>query len=283
LLLASRPDWVIVVGDVDSTLATALAATKLGIPTAHLEAGLRSFDRTMPEEINRVVTDAICDLLWTPSPDADENLRREGIPASRVERVGNVMIDCLEMLRPRFQAADTARRFQLAGKKYGIITMHRPSNVDHEARLGDLLDAIERTTRSLPLLFPLHPRTRMRLTEFGLMSRLEATGAKIAEPLGYIDFMSLVLNAAAVITDSGGLQEETTYLGIPCFTLRENTERPITITQGTNQLTQLTDLPARVAATLTSTTSTPRSAPQLWDGRTAGRVLESLARHHKTK
>lgn len=275
LCLESRPDWVIVVGDVNSTLACALAATKLCIPVAHLEAGLRSGDRTMPEEINRIATDAIADLLWTPSPDADDNLRREGIPAPRIRRVGNIMIDSLEMSRRRIEARRFPGELGLNGR-YGIVTLHRPSNVDDAERLGILAEILAASAAKLPLVFPVHPRTRKRLVEQGLWERLaESPGMRLIEPVGYVEFMSLVFGSAAVVTDSGGVQEETTYLGIPCLTLRESTERPITISEGTNRLMKPEQIPEAIGTICRGEWARGRK-PELWDGNTAGRVVESL-------
>jgi UDP-N-acetylglucosamine 2-epimerase (non-hydrolysing) len=273
-----RPDWVVVVGDVNSTAACALVATKLGIPVAHLEAGLRSGDRTMPEEINRIVTDAVCDLLWTPSADGDENLRREGVAPERIERVGNIMIDSLELQRAQIEADTTPASLGLARGGYGVVTLHRPSNVDRRESLAALVDQLADSARSLPLVFAVHPRTRKQLQAFGLRETLEhAPGMMLIEPLGYIPFMSLVFGARLVITDSGGLQEETTYLDIPCLTLRENTERPVTITQGTNRLIGVDELTSSVAAALGGEWPHGRR-PELWDGRTAARVAVSLKR-----
>ena len=274
--LKSRPDWVIVVGDVNSTIACTLAAKKIGIPVAHLEAGLRSGDRTMPEELNRIATDALADLLWTPSADANENLEREGIPKSRIELVGNIMIDSLEMMRPAIESRRCARRLGLEAKHYGIVTIHRPSNVDDAEQLGKLARVILDAARHLPVVFPVHPRTRQRLEAAGLWKTLaEGKGVTLTEPLGYTDFMSLVFECRYVLTDSGGIQEETTYLGVPCLTLRENTERPITITQGTNRLVRPETTLSQLQAALTQT-SRDRKAPPFWDGATAGRVVRSL-------
>jgi UDP-N-acetylglucosamine 2-epimerase (non-hydrolysing) len=271
------PDWVVVAGDVNSTLAAALCAQKKGLPLAHLESGLRSRDRAMPEEINRILTDALSDLLWTPSPDADENLLREGIAPERIERVGNIMIDAYRLLEPTIKAAGMSRRLGLAPRNYGVITLHRPSNVDDATRLASIAASLIAVSREhCPLIFPLHPRTRRALETFGLMSGLESGRIRLLPPQSYIPFMSLVEDSALVITDSGGIQEETTYLGIPCLTLRKNTERPITITHGTNQLVEPEDLDAAVRKI--SGGRRPARPPELWDGNTAQRVAESLAR-----
>ena len=273
-----RPDWTVVVGDVNSTLACALVAKKLGVAVAHLEAGLRSFDRSMPEEINRLLTDALSDLLWTPSPDADANLRREGIPPERIVRVGNIMIDSYEMLRERIEAARTCRSLGLAPRAYGVVTLHRPANVDRRQTLARLVGALAEICPQLPLVFPVHPRTRRRLEAFGLWARVRNTrGLRPVGPMGYIRFMSLVRDARLVITDSGGLQEETTYLDIPCLTLRENTERPITTTQGTNRLVGAATLRKSVQEVLRSRWVSG-TRPAFWDGHAADRVVESLRR-----
>jgi UDP-N-acetylglucosamine 2-epimerase (non-hydrolysing) len=273
---SDRPDWVVVVGDVNSTLAAALAAKKLLLPVGHLEAGLRSFDRGMPEEINRLLTDAIADLLWTPSSDADANLLREGIPQSKIVRVGNIMIDAFEMLRDDIAAANLPQQYGLADGGFAVGTLHRPSNVDDAQRLAMLVGALERISARLPLVLPLHPRTRRRLQEGNLLGRLErAPGLTLTAPLGYVEFMSLVTRARFALTDSGGVQEETTYLAIPCLTLRDSTERPITITEGSNRLTRLETLEADVEGVLAGPRRLGRR-PQLWDGRTAERVATSL-------
>jgi UDP-N-acetylglucosamine 2-epimerase (non-hydrolysing) len=276
ICLASRPDWIVVVGDVNSTLACALVGAKLLIPVAHLEAGLRSGDRTMPEEINRIVTDSISDLLWTPSPDANENLRSEGVAASRVDMVGNIMLDSFELLRPKIEAESRARRLGLAPQSYGVVTLHRPSNVDERAQLTVIVGQLTAIAERLPLVFPVHPRTRQRLQDFGLASPLSNMSAiHMMEPLSYIEFMSLIVDSRFALTDSGGVQEETTYLGIPCLTLRDNTERPVTVTLGTNRLVKPAGVDEAVAQVLGGPARRDCTVP-LWDGRTAGRVVASL-------
>jgi len=273
IALQDRPDWLVVVGDVNSTAACAMVAAKLRFPVIHLEAGLRSYDRDMPEEINRLVTDVIADILWTPSPDADQNLRREGIATDRVTRVGNIMLDSFELVRPAIESAGVAQELGLEPGCYGVVTLHRPSNVDDPDQLARLVDALIEVQGRLPLVFPLHPRTAQRLN--GLAERMTGAGIKLIEPVPYVRFMSLVMGSAAAITDSGGIQEETTYLGIPCLTLRENTERPITILEGTNQLVCAGELAARLDQALAGPRSNSRR-PDLWDGRTAERCLHDL-------
>jgi UDP-N-acetylglucosamine 2-epimerase (non-hydrolysing) len=284
--IRERPDWIVVVGDVNSTAACAMVGTKLWIPVIHLEAGLRSGDRRMPEEINRLVTDAICDVLWTPSPDADEHLAREGIPGSKIDRVGNIMIDSFEMMRSAIEADGTRDAMGLLSGGYAVVTLHRPSNVDHRASLESLVGQLVAVSGDLPLVFAVHPRTRKKLEEFGLLEKLAGGAAQISltEPLGYIQFMNLVRSARAVITDSGGVQEESTYLGIPCLTLRENTERPITVSEGSNRLVKPEALFAQVQEVLGGRWPTGRR-PELWErqGRIALRGGAPEARRGLTR
>jgi UDP-N-acetylglucosamine 2-epimerase (non-hydrolysing) len=273
--LADRPRAVVVVGDVNSTLAACLAAKKLDIPVAHLEAGLRSGDRRMPEEINRLAVDAIADRLWTPSPDADDNLMREGVSRDRITRVGNVMIDAYCLLEGAIEAAAMAPSLDLSKRKYVVVTMHRPSNVDQPEPLAAVVAQLVKVQRELyPVVFPVHPRTRARLERYSLLSILEDAGVRLLAPLGYVDFMSLVKDCAAVVTDSGGVQEETSYLGVPCLTVRDTTERPITITLGTNRLIAIPEVAAAVAASVAEPPR--RTAIPLWDGQAAGRVVTAL-------
>lgn len=277
-LLEKTPDLVVVVGDVNSTMACALAAVKLGVPVAHLEAGLRSFDRTMPEEINRIVTDAVSDLLWTPSADADENLAREGIPPEKIHRVGNIMIDSLEMVRETVEADDSWRRLGLSPGAYALVTLHRPANVDPPEVLGRLCRTLVSISRTLPMVFPVHPRTAKNLALHGLGDELErAPGILLLPPQDYISFMNLLFFSGMAITDSGGVQEETTYLGIPCLTLRPNTERPVTVTLGTNRLCRVEGLQEAVSGIVPGRMEHHRP-PELWDGLAAGRVAASIAR-----
>jgi UDP-N-acetylglucosamine 2-epimerase (non-hydrolysing) len=276
--LERRPDVVVVAGDVNSTLACAVDCAKLGIPCAHVEAGLRSFDMSMPEEVNRIVTDRLCDLLFTPSPDADENLVREGTPRSRIFRVGNVMIDSLLSHVPRARATAPLAKLGLEPGHYAVLTLHRPSNVDDREVLGGLLRALRELQRELPVVFPVHPRTRKRLDEFGFGGALaDMPRLRLSEPLGYLEFLGLSSQAKLVLTDSGGLQEETTALGIPCLTLRENTERPITISEGTNTLVGVDpDRILRAAGKALADCRTGTRTPALWDGRASERIAEVL-------
>ena len=327
ILLKHRPDLVIVVGDVNSTLACTLAAVKIKYPSthnsqlithnsnvprpliAHLEAGLRSFDRTMPEEINRLVTDLLADILWTPSPDGDENLIREGVSSDKIVCVGNIMIDSLEMLRSTIEKESVWNDFGLKKGEFCLVTLHRPSNVDNPDMLNNICNIFINISKKRTIIFPVHPRTRKNLEESGLLTKLKNTSNIIlSEPLSYIKFMNLVFNCGFVITDSGGIQEETTYLGIPCLTMRPNTERPVTISQGTNTLCTIENLEKHVQNILNSkflpceihasknevypvkakshltganltgvkTKNSILNTIELWDGKTATRVVESI-------
>lgn len=271
-----KPDCVIVVGDVNSTMAATLAASKLQIPVAHLEAGLRSGDRTMPEEINRLVTDSIADLLWTPSQDADENLLREGAKPESVVPVGNIMIDSLEMLRHKIESSSTRSDLGLCEQGYVLVTLHRPANVDNDDVLSHIVTGILEISKHHPVVFPIHPRTLSRLREFSLLDKISTVdNITILAPQNYISFMNLVFGAKVILTDSGGVQEETSYLGIPCLTLRPNTERPITVTQGSNRLITELDLPNSVLEAWDHLRSECKRIEN-WDGMTSHRVTQSL-------
>lgn len=273
-------DRVLVVGDVNSTMSAALAAAKLNVPVAHIEAGLRSFDRTMPEEINRIVTDAICDLLLVSEPSGVEQLRCEGHPTDHIFLVGNVMIDTLRQQLPRAQQRDVLQRFGLTAGQYGVVTMHRPANVDHSDVLAALIAALIETAEQLPLVFPVHPRTRERLERFGLVSQLQRPGVHLTEPLGYLDFLGLTSQARVIVTDSGGLQEESTALTVPCLTLRDTTERPITVQEGSSVLVgSNADLLRTYLAQVITGTFKRGSCPPLWDGHAAERIVGVLTDH----
>ena len=268
-----KPDWVIVVGDVNSTLACSLVCSKLGVRVAHVEAGLRSFDRSMPEEINRLLTDQIADLLFTPSQDGNQNLTDEGIAAEKIHLVGNVMIDTLVQLLPKAQARWQALEARFKLKNYVLVTLHRPSNVDRADTLAEIMRALGEIGRQITVLFPVHPRTRQRIGEF----KLDASAGNVymLDPVGYLDFLALEAHADLVLTDSGGVQEETTYLGVPCLTARLNTERPVTISAGTNQLVEsnfqalVSAIRARLAAR-----GGIQKIPPFWDGHAAERIVE---------
>jgi UDP-N-acetylglucosamine 2-epimerase (non-hydrolysing) len=269
LVVERKPDLVLIYGDVNSTVATALVCAKVGVEVGHVEAGLRSFDRTMPEEINRLVTDQLAGLLFTPSEDGDQNLRREGIPVEKIFRVGNVMIDSLVRLLP---AAQNTYVDDLP-ERYALVTLHRPANVDDNVTLRGILESLLEVNRDLVVVFPAHPRTRKRIVDFGL----DAGQLRVLDPLPYVDFLRLQSGATVVITDSGGIQEETTYLGIPCLTVRENTERPITVSMGTNVLVgrnreKLREELSRVLAGKAK----KGTVPPLWDGHAGERIADIL-------
>jgi UDP-N-acetylglucosamine 2-epimerase (non-hydrolysing) len=276
---ATPPAGVVVVGDVNSTMACTLAAVKLSVPVAHVEAGLRSFDRTMPEEINRLVTDSIADLLLTSEPSGAENLAREGVDPARVHFVGNLMIDTLAYELPRARALAVPARFGFEAKRYALVTLHRPSNVDDAARLGALVDLLDETSREVPVVFPAHPRTRDRLGRFGLTGRFEGNPRlRLTDPLGYRDTVGLMADARYVLTDSGGIQEETTFLGVPCLTLRANTERPVTVSLGTNTLVGDDLDRARTLVNDIMAARYKKGGPvEGWDGCAAERVTQVLS------
>lgn len=279
VLVQQKPDLVLVVGDVNSTLACALVAAKLHVPVAHVEAGLRSFDRTMPEEINRTLTDHISDLLFTTESEANDNLRREGIAESKIHFVGDVMIDTLIKQKNRALALSVLSRLGLSTGGYALLTLHRPSNVDEPEALGGILDALLKIQADLPVLFPAHPRTVKRIQEFGLENRLAAMpDLHVMEPFGYLEFLNLMANAKVVLTDSGGMQAETTFLGVPCITLRDNTERPVTLTEGTNRLVGKN--PDQILkGTRGALEHNPKRSriPELWDGHAAERIVRVLS------
>lgn len=269
-----KPDWVVVVGDVNSTMACTLVCAKLGIKVAHVEAGLRSFDRSMPEEVNRIVTDALADLLLTPSADAGENLAREGIPASKVEFVGNVMIDSLLANLDRARASTICQRLGLVSGGFAYVTLHRPSNVDSEAELAAIMSELRKIAQEVAVVFPMHPRTRKMCAQFEIPLN-SIGGLHIVDPIGYHDSLCLTESARFVLTDSGGLQEESTYFRTPCLTLRPNTERPVTVTIGSNRLTKLCRLGADIASSLGAAGRTGQ-VPPLWDGRSAQRIVDAI-------
>lgn len=274
VVMAEKPDWVIVVGDVNSTVACALVATKLGVRVAHVEAGLRSFDRSMPEEINRLVTDSIADLLLTPSADGDEHLRREGVPDAKIRGVGNIMIDCLTANLETARRSGIIKTLGLQSGEFVYLTLHRPSNVDDQQTLTTIFSALQQIARRLPVVFPVHPRTRKMIATFGI-NVADHANLRLIEPVGYLDSITLTENARLVLTDSGGLQEEATYFRTPCLTLRPNTERPITITVGSNKLTT----PGSLLADMEAVLKGPRrrgECPPMWDGNTAQRILAAL-------
>jgi UDP-N-acetylglucosamine 2-epimerase (non-hydrolysing) len=275
VVLDYNPDVVLVYGDVNSTVAAALVCAKLLIPVAHVEAGLRSFDRTMPEEINRLLTDQIADLLFTPSADGDDNLLREGVTPDKIRLVGNVMIDSLVRLLPVAEESTVLRNLNLQAGNFGLVTLHRPSNVENPATLASIMHALHEISRKLPVIFPVHPRTHPRLE--GSNNHYRGSRVHILNPLSYIDFLALQRLATLVITDSGGIQEETTYLGVPCLTVRENTERPITVTLGTNVVVDkdMKRLCTEVARILAGDQKRGQ-VPPLWDGHAAERIAQAV-------
>jgi len=276
-LIKEKPALVVVVGDVNSTLAASLAAAKLCIPIAHVEAGLRSHDRSMPEEINRLVTDSLSDILFTSCRDADQNLRREGICSKKIFFVGNIMMDTLVNLRQKSQGSLVLKRLGLQKKKYAVLTLHRPSNVDDRQTLGNIFSALKQVARDIKIVFPAHPRTQKQLKRFKVLKDKDIV---VIKPLGYLDFMKLNMNARLVLTDSGGIQEETTFLKIPCLTIRPNTERPITITEGTNILvTADPDKIKKECVRILRGKIKKGRNPKFWDGKTATRIVRVLAKH----
>jgi len=280
VLLAEKPDLIVVFGDVNSTVACSLTAKKLLVPVAHVEAGLRSFDETMPEEINRRVTDTISDLLFTPSPDGDENLLREGVAPRKIHRVGNIMIDSLIGILDRINQdhqEQIVQRFGLTKRNYVLVTLHRPANVDEREGLAQILTYLNGLAAQVPVVFPVHPRTRKNIEAFGIEASFR-DAFHIVEPVRYREFLTLQNNARFIVTDSGGIQEEATYLRLPCLTLRPNTERPITITEGTNELVDMSNIEAQSARILAGQWKQGQ-VPALWDGHTAERIAQVIHDH----
>ncbi len=277
VMLEHQPDAVLVVGDVNSTVACALVASKLCVPVIHVEAGLRSGDRTMPEEINRLVTDTLSDLLFVTEPSGVENLKREGIPESKIHFAGNVMIDTLHKFQARAEESKILDSLELSKKAYAVLTLHRPSNVDDPETFERLLSVIDEIQSEMPVIFPMHPRTRANTKGTPVGNRMEGMqNLRLIEPLGYLDFLQLTTHAACVLSDSGGIQEETTILGVPCLTLRENTERPVTIDEGTNQLVGSDPDKIRKAFRRAIDNPPKGKIPHLWDGRAAERIVATL-------
>jgi UDP-N-acetylglucosamine 2-epimerase (non-hydrolysing) len=279
VLMREKPDWIVVVGDVNSTLAASLVASKLHIPVAHVEAGLRSGDRTMPEEINRILTDAVSELLFVTESSGEKNLLREGIAADKIRFVGNVMIDSLIDHLQKASLSGIMATLSLQPQQYALMTLHRPSNVDDKTVFSRILDALDKIQQQIPIIFPIHPRTRKMIDQLGFSQRVrELCQLMLLEPLGYLEFLQLMRNACLVLTDSGGIQEETTWLGIPCLTLRENTERPITVEIGTNQLVGMDTQRIILAAEKALNGSlTEHQVPPLWDGKTSQRIVDVFA------
>ncbi len=279
VLLEDRPDLLIVPGDVNSTLACSLTASKLHIPIAHLEAGLRSFDRTMPEEINRLMTDVLSDILLTTSPEAEDNLVREGIDREKIFFVGNTMIDTLLRLKKQAARSDVLQKCGIPNRPYALVTLHRPSNVDDKTVFRGIMNALEKIGKDIPIIFPVHPRTRGHIAKLDVHTSKTASekGIYLLEPVGYLDFMQLMMHAAIVMTDSGGIQEETSILNIPCITIRENTERPITVSKGTNQLVGTDTQRIITAAQRVLNQGSPKNTQiDLWDGKASGRIVSVI-------
>ncbi len=281
VLKREKPDWVVVVGDVNPTMACTIVANKMGIKVAHVEAGLRSFDRTMPEEINRILTDSIADLLFTPSLDGNENLKKEGVPEVKIHFVGNIMIDTLFNMRKRSSESTILKDLGINKKEYMLVTLHRPSNVDQKETLSDFVEILGNSAKDLSVIWPIHPRSEKKAKEFGLLNRLKGfENLHLLEPVGYLDNVNLMNNARLVLTDSGGIQEETTALGVPCLTARKNTERPITISEGTNTLvgTKRDEILNYIKNHLQNGVADNKklSKPKYWDGKTAKRVAEAI-------
>lgn len=278
------PDYVLVVGDVNSTIACGLVAVKSGVKLIHVEAGLRSFDRSMPEEINRVLTDRISELFFVTEQSGIDNLINEGIDANKIHFVGNVMIDTLLANHKKSLQSNVLSRLGLKAEKYAVITLHRPSNIDDTSKFGEIITAFEDIGKELKLVFPIHPRTRDNITRTTLNKRIKTVkNLMLIDPVGYLDFICLMNNAAIVLTDSGGIQEETTVLGVPCMTLRENTERPVTITEGTNCLVNSTakDILENYRKIRTTEKKSNHSIPKFWDGKAAERIVEIINQHEK--
>ncbi|MBU0566638.1 UDP-N-acetylglucosamine 2-epimerase (non-hydrolyzing) [bacterium] len=280
VLLEEQPDLIMVVGDVNSTLACSLVASKLLVPVAHVEAGLRSFDRTMPEEINRLVTDSLSNYLFTTCEDANENLNREGIPDEKIFFVGNTMVDTLLRFRDKYDSTSILSQMKVKKEGYALLTLHRPSNVDDERNFTSILDALEEIQARIKIIFPAHPRTRKQIKNLELEEKFaDMQNLILVEPLGYLDFMSLLANSKFVLTDSGGIQEETTVLGIPCLTLRENTERPITVKEGTNVIVGVDkEKIVEESRNILNGNSKTGKTPKFWDGKAAQRIVKILRR-----
>jgi UDP-N-acetylglucosamine 2-epimerase (non-hydrolysing) len=279
VLEAEKPDLILVPGDVNSTLACSVVASKMNVPVAHVEAGLRSFDRTMPEEINRIITDVLSDLLFVSEESGMVNLRKEGIGEEKIHFVGNVMIDSLVSFMDKIEASTVHKRFGLEAEKYILVTFHRPANVDEEYKMKHIIDFLNTLAKEIKVIFPVHPRTMKSINDYGFGASL-SPGLILSEPIGYIDFLSLTKNARLVITDSGGIQEETTYMGIPCITVRDNTERPVTVTTGTNLLigTDLNEV-MKATGTILSGNVKKGSIPPNWDGKTAERIVQIVLKY----